>query len=60
MTVATIDGHRLEPLPNGSYYVISDGQKTFHADYDSASRHVERMAGERAAYEARRVMEQGR
>lgn len=56
----TIDGHVIEPLPNGSYYVISGSQKTYHPDYDAAVRHVARLAESRASYEARRIAEGGR
>lgn len=55
--MTTIDGHHVEPLANGAAYVTSDGVRTYHADQASALRHVERMATERAQYEARRVME---
>lgn len=51
----TIDGHDLEPLPNGGCYVTTDGVRTFHNDQAAAMRHIERMAAERAQYEARRV-----
>lgn len=55
----TIDGHVIEPLPNGGAYVITDGQKTYHADYDAAVRHVTRLATERAQYEAQRAARGG-
>jgi hypothetical protein len=53
----TLDGHDFEPLPNGGCYVTTDGVRTFHNDQAAALRHIERMAGERAVYEARRVRE---
>jgi hypothetical protein len=56
----TIDGYVIEPLANGAAYVIADGVKTVHSDEASALRHVQRMSGERAAYEARRVVEGGK
>jgi len=52
-----IDGHGVEPLPNGSYFITTDGVKTYHSDEAAALRHVERMATERAQYEVRRMME---
>ena len=55
-----IDGHEIETLPNGGATVTTDGVKTQHLDERSALRHVTRMATERAAYEARRTMEEGR
>lgn len=54
-----IDGHEILPLPNGSYYVLSGSQKTYHPDYDAAVRHVTRLAERRAAYEARRIAYEG-
>lgn len=56
----TIDGYVIEPLANGSAYVIADGVKTVHCDEGAALRHVQRMTGERATYEARRVVEGGK
>lgn len=56
----TIDGHTIEPLPNGGCYVITGGEKTLHADRDAALRHVARLAGDRARYEAQRIVEGGR
>lgn len=56
----TIDGHEVEPLPNGSCYVTTDGVKTYHPDQGAAVRHIERMAGERMRYEAQRVVEGGK
>lgn len=56
----THDGYVIEPLPNGAAYVIVDGVRTVHSDERAALRHVQRLSGERAVYEARRVFEGGR
>lgn len=53
---AIIDGHMIEPLPNGGCYVTTDGRRTFHPDQDAAVRHVVRMTEQRAGYEARRKL----
>ena len=55
----THDGYQIEPLPNGGAFVVVDGVRTFHSDEGSALRHVQRLSGERAVYEVRRVIEGG-
>lgn len=56
----TIDGYVIESLANGSAYVIADGVKTLHNDEAAALRHVQRLSGARAAYEAKRIVEGGK
>ena len=52
----SIDGHLVEPLANGGCYVTTDGVRTFHADQAAAVRSLNRLAGERARYEAQRMV----
>lgn len=54
---AVIDGHVIEPLPNGACYVTTDGKRTLHHDQDAAVRHIARISGERGVYEAKRIMQ---